>query len=222
MAAQDDARENQLVDLFNLERPAARARHGVDAILELDGHTLEFELKSVTTKKPSMSTVRDLGRDHIEKWSGKHWIVAFYADGALKHCHYLSPDDMAPWIDKIWQYIKADFDISDAAPKMASLETLHQVLGAKEIYSLDDAKKLHKKQYSNERYFKLCDVPGGYSPERMLQIFQDRMGYLLRRGSTLNNPHVSASYFEAFPAITKNHAIELRTRVKRWLELKNV
>jgi hypothetical protein len=49
MPPQDDARENRIVDLFNLERPADRVRHGIDAILNIDNHTLEFELKSVTT-----------------------------------------------------------------------------------------------------------------------------------------------------------------------------
>jgi hypothetical protein len=37
---QDDARENRIVDLFNLDRPANRVRHGTDAILRIDGHTV--------------------------------------------------------------------------------------------------------------------------------------------------------------------------------------
>jgi len=218
MPAQDDVRENQLVDLFNLERPADRVRHGVDAVLEVDGQTLEFELKSVTTGKSAMSTVRDLGRDHIEKWRGKHWIVAFYTNGVLKHCHYLSPDDMAPWIDDIWQYIKPDFDISDVAPKLTKIDAMYEVLEKKDVYTLDDAKRLQKKQYSVAKYVELQDVAGGYSAARMFEIFQDRMGYIMRRGSTLNNPHVSATYFEKFPSITRNHAIELRTRVDLWIK----
>ncbi len=48
MVAQDDAREKRLIDLFNLERPLNRARHGVDAILRIDGQDVEFELKSIT------------------------------------------------------------------------------------------------------------------------------------------------------------------------------
>ena len=35
--AQDDARENRLIDLFNLYQTDDRVRHGTDAILELDG-----------------------------------------------------------------------------------------------------------------------------------------------------------------------------------------
>lgn len=222
MTAQDDARENQLVDLFNLERPADRVRHGVDAVLSVDGTILEFELKSVTTGKNSMSTVRDLGRDHIEKWIGKHWIVAFYNGGILKHCHYLSPQDMSPWIEGIWSYIKPDFDISDAVPQMVSKNTMYQVLGEKALYSAADAKKLHKKQYSSAQYVELMDQPKGYSPDRMLEIFRARTQYLLRRGSTLNNPHVTASYFKAFPEITRNHAEELRLRVKNYLASNNL
>src|ERR1700691_3421587 len=116
--AQDDVRENQLVDLFNLERPLNRVRHGTDAILTIGGKKLEFELKSVTTAKGGMSTVRDLGRDHIEKWRAKHWIVAFYNDKGLQYCKYGNPDAMAVWIDGIWAYIKPDFDIADHVPPL--------------------------------------------------------------------------------------------------------
>lgn len=220
MTAQDDAREKQLIDLFNLKRPAGRARHGVDAVLEIEGRMLEFELKSVTTGKESMSTVRDLGRDHIEKWRGQHWIVAFYNKGDLRHCHYLSPEDMAPWIEKIWQYIKPDFELSDAVPQLVGIDTLYRLLGNKNVYTLEDAKRLQKKQYTVSRYAELKDSPEGYSPERMLEILRDRVGYLMRRGSTLNNPHVNPGYFESFPAITEDHASILRGRIKQWLHSK--
>lgn len=50
----------------------------------------------------------------------------------------------------------------------------------------------------------------GYSPERMLSILQDRCRYLLERGSTLNNPHIPASYFKGWERITTNHAQCLR------------
>ncbi|MEE7448664.1 hypothetical protein MRF4_13085 [Methylobacterium radiotolerans] len=51
LIAQGDARENRLVDLFNLVRPAKGGRHGVDAVLLVDGQEIEFEFKSVTTAK---------------------------------------------------------------------------------------------------------------------------------------------------------------------------
>jgi hypothetical protein len=99
--AQDDVRENRLVDLFNLSRPADRARHGTDATLSVDGRTVEFELKSVTTGKGGISTVRDLGPDHIAKWQGKHWIIAIYDQLDLLSCKYGSPDAMKAWIDRV-------------------------------------------------------------------------------------------------------------------------
>lgn len=93
--AQDDVRENQLVDLFNLDRPPNRVRHGTDAILKIGGKVIEFELKSVTTKGRGLSTVRDLGRGHIKKWRHKHWIIAFYNDSGLIECKYGTPDAMS-------------------------------------------------------------------------------------------------------------------------------
>lgn len=224
MAAQDDARENQLVDLFNLDRPENRVRHGIDAILDIDGQQLEFELKSVTTSRGGMSTVRDLGRDlgrdHIEKWRGKHWIVAFYTSKGLMHCKYASPDDMSAWIEKIWGYIKPDFDIADCVPPLITLDALESVVGRKEVYTRDDAKTLHKLQYTAAQYAELMDLPDGYSPERMLEIFKDRTKYLIQRGSTLNNPHIPAHYFDSCASITRDHASTLRGLVRTWLKSK--
>lgn len=109
-ATQDDVRENRVVDLFNLVRPSDHVRHGTDALLMIDGFELEFELKSVTTGG-GISTVRDLGPDHIAKWKDKHWIVAIYEDGELSTCRYGSPSHMEPWIERIWAYIADDFGV---------------------------------------------------------------------------------------------------------------
>ena len=218
MAAQDDARENQLVDLFNLERGENRVRHGTDAILTIDGRTLEFELKSVTTVGGGLSTVRDLGRDHISKWRDKHWIIAFYdKSGKLGGCRYASPHDMEPWISKIWEYIEPEFRVSDVVHATVSLDEMQSIVGAKNAYSIADAKKLHKNQLTTREYAELCDVEAGYSPERMLDIFRRRVGYLLQRGSTLNNPHIPFAYFDHHEPIVKDHAATLRTLVREWL-----
>jgi hypothetical protein len=215
--AQDDVRENQLVGLFNLERPKNRVRHGTDAILKIGGKTLEFELKSVTTTKGGLSTVRDLGRDHIEKWRNKHWIIAFYTASELIKCKYVPPDGMAGWIKEKWNYIKADFRIAECVPPLITLEAMTHVIGKKSAYSLTDAKRLHKNQYSIQQYKDRMDLPGGYSPERMLEIFRDRATYLIQRGSTLNNPHIPIQFFEPFPAIERNHAVKLRELVRKCL-----
>lgn len=104
MSAQDDIRENKILDVFNLERPPNHVRHGTDAVLNFKGHVLEFELKSVTTKGGSLSTVRDFGPDHIRKWKDKHWLVGVYSGDKLVRCRYGSPADMGPWIEDKWEY----------------------------------------------------------------------------------------------------------------------
>lgn len=216
MAAQDDARENRIVDLFNLERPENRVRHGTDAILQIDGRTLEFELKSVTTGG-GLTTVRDFGPDHIAKWKHKHWLIAVYQKDELLHCKYGSPATMAPWIEGKWQYIKADFELAQHVPELIGLNILYAVIGEKAIYSKNDAKNLHKNQYTTQEYKDLMDVQNGYSPSRMLEILRDRAKYVIERGSTLNNPHIPASYFSGWEEIRRDHALRLRELVREWL-----
>jgi hypothetical protein len=225
-SAQDDARENRIVDLFNLERPANRVRHGTDALLGIDGETLEFELKSVTTKGGSLSTVRDFGPDHIAKWKEKHWIIAVYRDGELAFCRYASPAVMAQWIEEKWRYIEADFKLAEHVPPLITYETMAAIIGRKAVYTLEDAKKLHKAQYSKDDYLERMDItekvkgevkPVGYSPERMLEILKHRAAYVISRGSTLNNPHIPADYFKDCEEIKRNHAARLRVLVRHWL-----
>jgi len=220
MAAQDDVRENRIVDLFNLERPANRVRHGTDAILPIDDCVLDFELKSVTTKRGGLTTVRDFGPDHIRKWETKHWIVAFYQGDQLTHCKYGTPDDMAAWIREKWEYIRPDFEMAKLVPPLITMDAMVQDIGDKDIYSRDDAKRLHKNQYGAQRYTEMMDVPNGYSRARMLEIFRDRARYVIERGSTLNNPHIPVLYFDPWPTITKNHTLELRALVRAWLAQK--
>ncbi|WP_293079187.1 hypothetical protein [Okeania sp. SIO3B5] len=79
MTVQDDSREKELIELFNLERPANSTRSGTDAILTLNQLKIPFELKSTT--KNSVTTVRDFGPEHIKKWNRKHWLFSFYEKG---------------------------------------------------------------------------------------------------------------------------------------------
>lgn len=215
-AAQDDVRENRIVDLFNLVRPLNRVRHGTDALLMIDGFELEFELKSVTTGG-GISTVRDLGPDHIAKWKDKHWIVAVYEDGELFTCRYGSPSHMEPWIERIWAYIADDFGLANLVPAKVDLTVARQVLGDKEQYTLADARALQKNQMSASEYAARMDVDGGYSPERMLEFVKERVRYLIERGSTLNNPHIPAGFIQTWPEIRADHAQALRDHVREWL-----
>ena len=124
---------------------------------------------------------------------------------------------MAPWISKIWEYVKIDFEMAQLVPGLIGMDVMIRVMGDKKFYSYEDARRLQKQQFSAQKYRAMMDVPDGYSPERMLEIFRERTRYVIERGSTLNNPHIPASYFAAWPAITKDHAVVLRDQVKTWL-----
>lgn len=221
-SVQDDARENRIVDLFNLSRPENRVRHGTDATLTLQGTLYEFELKSATTKGGNVSTVRDLGPDHIAKWKDKHWIIGFFDGPNLSYCRYGSPDAMAPWIMGKWDYIRADFEMAKYIPVQIILETMYKILGKKNVYSRQDARKLHKNQLTAAGYVEHMDLDDGYTPERMLKIFRDRARYVIQRGSTLNNPHIPFKFFEAWPMISSNHASTLRKLVRSWASSKKL
>ena len=45
MTVQDDSRENEIIQLFNLERPVNLSRSVTDAILTLNSLKIPFELK---------------------------------------------------------------------------------------------------------------------------------------------------------------------------------
>jgi hypothetical protein len=214
--AQDDVRENRLVDLFNLVRPPGRTRQGTDASLLVDGQEIEFELKSVTTARASVSTVRDLGPDHIAKWQGKHWLIAFFDELDLRHCKYGSPEQMAPWISQKREYIRVDLEMAELVPGLINKDVMTRIIGQKDLYTLADARRLHKNQYSIQKFRSLMDHRDGYSPERMLEIFRERATYVIKRGSTLNNPHIPLDYFDSWETISDNYAATLRELVRRW------
>ena len=220
MAVQDDARESELITLFGLERPQDAGRSGTDAVLRLDEVVIPFELKSTT--KDSVTTVRDFGPDHIRKWQEKHWLIGFYnPDGTrLKHTLYGTPEMMKPWVQEKHNYILPDLVLAQAVPEKVERDLLEKVLGKKEVYTVEDAKRIQKKQYSQKQYLEFRDREGGYSPERMLEILQDRCRYLLSRGATLNNPHIPGSYFKGWAPIKTRHATSLRERVRDYLDKK--
>lgn len=218
MTVQDDKRENELIELFQLEKPANASRSGTDAILNLNGQEIPFELKSST--KSSVTTVRDFSFEHIKKWQGKHWLFGFYdSDGKkLKYCLYASPQLMADWIKEKEAYITLDYQLTQLVPELINLEVLFKILEKKNHYTLEDAQRLHKRQYTLNEYREKMDLELGYSSERMLSILQDRCRYLIGRGSTLNNPHIPASYFTTWEKIISNHAQRLREMVTQALQ----
>lgn len=212
---QDDDREDAMRVLFDLYKDENEGRDGVDAHLKIDGRVIPFELK--TTSKGSVTTVRDFGPDHIEKWKDKHWLIGFFIKGR-EFYHYGSPSMMDGWIKSKESYIKPDFMLADLSSRKLSVDDLYQVMEKKAVYTYEDAKGLQKMQYKKDKYIELQDVKGGYSPERMLEILQDRAKYLVERGSTLNNPHIPFTYFNGWVEITDNHAANLRKLVREYFK----
>ncbi|UWR03767.1 hypothetical protein K3740_03445 [Ruegeria conchae] len=217
MAVQDDRRELEQIELFELEQSSERSRSDTDGILRIGGRELKFELKSTT--KDSVTTVRDFGMNHIRKWKDKHWLFGFYTKrgNALRYTRYASPQMMAPWIEEKRKYIEVDFQLAQSAAANLTLDDLTALVGDKNCYSLEDAQALHKKQLSKAEYLRLLDRPDGYSKERMLEILKMRCVYVVERGSTLNNPHIPKNVLEKFPKITEDHAERLRELVRQSL-----
>ena len=221
MAVQDDGREIELRELFELKKEEVEGRGGNDAILEMNGTPFHFELKSTSASDRSVTTVRDFGLDHVAKWQGKHWLIGFYdkAGNTLEYTLYGSPAMMNAWIQDKASYIGPDLLLAGIAPERLTMEDMHRICGDKPIYSLADAQGIHKKQYSVAEYRAKMDAnldddrAEGYSPSRMLEILRERARYLILRGSTLNNPHIPGSYFKGWTRITKEHAETLRRMV---------
>lgn len=219
MPVQDDVRENEMIQRFNLTVPDDRKRSDIDAHLAMGTSKINFELKSTTSG--SVSTVRDFGPDHIVKWRAKlHWLFAFYnEDGTrLRYCIYASPDDMESWITAKELYIRPDLELAESLPRAVDADMVIASFGAKNVYSIGEAKLVMKKQWRAKQYKEFQDLPEGYSLERMTQIMQLRARYLILRGSTLNNPHIEAAFFDRFEKITDNHAARLRELVASYLK----
>jgi hypothetical protein len=228
VTAQDDAREHEMRTLFNLVRPPDAGRGDVDAVLELKGRgvpqrlrdtRVSFELKSATSGRANISTVRDFGLHHIEKWRDLHWLFGIYGrdargDQVLQYCLYGSPAQMKPWFDRVAAYIAPDVALSAHVPQIITDKTLTAILGASRHFSLEDAKRLMKNQFGADEYGARVDLSeGGYSRKAMLEMLRERCAYVIRRGSTLNNPHISASHFEGWERIVEDHSARLRELV---------
>lgn len=208
MPVQDDERERELVRMFNLEWNPAHQRAGVDALLEVvvDGRTCRFEVEVKSSTGTTVSTARDVGMDHIQKWRRKLFVIGFYSKEArrpeLQHCLCLTPLDMEPWIAAIEAKILIDFKLALLASHRLELSDLFDVCGEQPNYSLKDAKKLHKQQWTSDEYAAAQDIEVGgqrkISQTKMLEILRLRSKYIAERGATLNNPHITKTHLETF------------------------
>lgn len=234
MPVQDDERERELVRVFNLDWDSAHQRGGADALLDvrIDGKTYQFEVEVKSTTGTTVSTARDVGMDHIQKWRKMIFVIGYYTKEArrpeLKSCLCLTPVDMEPWIASIEQKISTDFKIADKASHRLTMLDLFDVCGEKKSYSIEDAKKLHKMQWSNDEYKAALDtVENGrqrISQAKMLDILQLRAKYIAERGATLNNPHITKTHLDTFigsnrVVLSSSWAKSIRTIAKDFVRL---
>lgn len=106
---QDDLRQDYMIKLFNLH--SVSDREGVDAYYD----DFKFELKS--TSKGSVSTARDLGYNHLEKWKNLYWIIGNFHNTTSGFHFYnfylITPNGMKPWYDKIKEKLDKDKILCD-------------------------------------------------------------------------------------------------------------
>ncbi len=206
--------------MFNLEWDPDHARGGEDAWFEttMKGKKLRVAVEVKSTTNDTISTARDVGMDHIRKWREKIWVIGYYAvkggKPRLVSTLCLTPTEMEPWIAQLEAYIKPDFEIGQRVAHMLTNDDLHAICGEKPSYSLTDAQRLYKKQWTAAQYAAAMDLDKCYSPARMLSILKQRAEYLMLRGATLNNPHIPKSFLRQFEdqLITKEHAARIRQK----------
>jgi hypothetical protein len=213
MPVQDDERERELVRMFNLEWDPAHQRAGVDALLviEVEGLSYRFEVEVKSSTGATVSTARDVGMEHIQKWRRKFFVIGFYSKEArrpeLQRCLCLTPVDMEPWIASIEAKVLIDFKLSRLASRRLVLDDLFEVCGEQTTYSVEDAKRLHKQQWTADQYSDAQDTTVGgerrISRAKMLEILQLRSKYISERGATLNNPHVPKAHLDTFSSTNR-------------------
>ena len=139
---QDDSREQKMAEMFGLKREGGRI--GTDAINE---HAHEFELKS-TTKK-SVSTARDLGPNHLEKWRQRYWIVQTWElinkELVPTKSYFLAPIHMEDWYKKIEKKLNRAIKL---ATMVDNLLRVANVMSEKDI--LEVARIMHRGKLMND------------------------------------------------------------------------
>lgn len=226
MAVQDDSREQELCNLFNLVWDPEHARGGEDAWFEMKvkGRMVRVPVEVKSTTTDTVSTARDVGMEHIRKWREKIWVIGYYARSSgnkprLVSSLCLTPAEMEPWIAQLENYIRPDFELGRRLAHKLSKDDMVAICGEKPVYALADAQRLHKKQWTITEYRQAMDRENGYSPERMLDILKQRAEYLAARGATLNNPHIPKGFLRTFEnqLVTNEHAARIREKFKAFV-----
>lgn len=213
MTVQDDERERELVRTFNLAWDPDHQRAGVDALLALQvgGKSYRFEVEVKSTTSQTVSTARDVGIEHIRKWRRKLFVIGFYSKEPrrpeLQRCLCLTPLDMEPWIASVESKIAIDYALASMAARKLELSDLFQVCGEQFTYSLEDAKRLHKSQWTAKQYLDALDTSVKGKPRisqaKMLGILKLRARYIAERGATLNNPHITKAHLDSFTGTSR-------------------
>jgi hypothetical protein len=221
---QDDERERELVRLFNLRWDPAHQRGGVDAALqiELNGKSFEIEVEVKSSTGQSVSTARDVGMAHIQKWRTKLFVIGFYSKvqsrPELQRCLCLTPDDMEPWVASIEEKILTDFKLATRSSQRLDLEDLFEVCGEQANYSVKDARRLHKLQWTAAQYAAAQDIAVGktrrISQQKMLELLRLRARYIAEGGATLNNPHVTKKHLSQFSGTDREVLTDWASRIR--------
>ena len=188
MTVQDDERERELVRAFGLTWNRDHQRAGIDALLnvELDGGSCEFEVEVKSSTGTTVSTARDVGMEHIGKWRRKLFVIGFYSRSSgrpeLQRSLCLTPLDMEPWIASIENKIAIDFALASRASRKLELDDLFEVCGRQKTYAVQDAKRLHKLQWTAQQYADALDTTENGKPRisqlQMLEILRLRSKYI--------------------------------------------
>ena len=216
MPVQDDERERELVRIFNLTWDSSHQRSGVDATLDvvLNGSTYRLDVEVKSTTGNTVATARDVGMGHINRWRTMFFVIGFYSREArrpeLQRCLCLTPIDMEPWIASVESKILIDYRLAARASHNLTPTDLFEVVGEQATYSIEDAKRLHKQQWTAAQYEQALDTEENGIPRisqaRMLEILQLRARYIAERGATLNNPHITSTHLQPF--LTSNRLVQ--------------
>lgn len=201
-APQDDSREQEQLRIFGLRQDPNSTRGDNDALLDLEGHEPQrIELKTTTTT--SLTTARDFGVEHIKSWRGKHILASFYdASGQEIQWSLLIPSvELDRWLNSQMEYVELDLAIIKSLDDVISDDSLDKIRGSvfpnKNYYTLDDLKRLLKKQIDDTQYDGYIDTALNYvSESSMNRALKERVHYLISRGVTRNNPHINKTFIQ--------------------------
>lgn len=208
MTVQDDAREKETRERFGLLKGGER--HEVDAYLDLGiliADPIPFELKS-STKDDSFTTARDAGLEHFQRWREKHWLLVLYDRKpklTMKTCWYGSPEMMEPKIREFEERVLADHKIGQLVSDSLNSEQVQEMFNGRTEFAIKEALNFVRPQrgsygatvFGEKHVRDMASLNGGrLNLNQMTEIMKIRSDYLIRRGSTINNPVIAYSWIQ--------------------------